>query len=126
MSWEITAVRYGTLRSHKSELFYRYQAYGEQDAAQVMDFFFYVLRDGEEVIVVDTGFLPAAAVPRGRETLTAPARALEILGIDAASVTRLVITHMHWDHIGNVDLFSGAQLFVPGRRARVLGAPARA
>ncbi len=113
MSWEITAVRYGTLRSHKSELFYRYQGYGEPDASQDMDFFFYVLRDGAEVILVDTGFSPAAAIPRGRECLTAPAEALERLGVDAASVSRLVITHMHWDHIGNVGLLENAEWFVP-------------
>jgi glyoxylase-like metal-dependent hydrolase (beta-lactamase superfamily II) len=113
VSYEIIAVRYGTLRSHKSELFYRYGAYGEPDASQDMDFFFYVLRDGDEVTVVDTGFLPAAAIPRGRECLCPPAQALARLGVDPASVSRLMITHMHWDHIGNVGLFAGAELFVP-------------
>jgi glyoxylase-like metal-dependent hydrolase (beta-lactamase superfamily II) len=113
MSYEIVAVRYGTVRSHKSELFYRYQAYGEPDASQDMDFFFYVLRRGEEVIVVDTGFRPAAAAPRGRECLTAPAEALARLGVDPARVSRLLITHMHWDHIGNVELFAGPELIVP-------------
>ena len=113
MSYEIIAVRYGTVRSHKSELFYRYQAYGDPDAAQDMDFFFYVLRRGEEVIVVDTGFRPAAAAPRGRECLTAPAQALARLGVDPARVSRLLITHMHWDHIGNVELFEAAELLVP-------------
>jgi glyoxylase-like metal-dependent hydrolase (beta-lactamase superfamily II) len=78
-----------------------------------MDFFFYVLRRGEEVIVVDTGFRPAAAAPRGRECLTAPAQALARLGIDPARVSRLLITHMHWDHIGNVELFEAAELLVP-------------
>lgn len=123
MSYEIVAVRYGTLDSHKGELFYRYQAYGEPDAAQVMDFFFYVLRDGDEVIVVDTGFLPAAAVPRGRRCLCAPQEALARLGIDPASVSRLVITHMHWDHIGNVGLFSDAELFVPEAELRFWDLP---
>ena len=113
MTYEIVAVRYGTLLSHKSELFYRYQAYGEPDASQDMDFFFYILRNGDEVTVVDTGFRPAAALPRGRECLTAPAQALERLGVDPARVSRLVITHMHWDHIGNVELFDSAELFVP-------------
>jgi len=113
VSYEIVAVRYGTVRSHKSELFYRYPAYGEQDSSQIMDFFFYVLRRGEEVIVVDTGFRPAAAVPRGRECLTPPAQALARLGVDPARVSRLLITHMHWDHIGNVELFEAAELLVP-------------
>jgi glyoxylase-like metal-dependent hydrolase (beta-lactamase superfamily II) len=113
VSYEIVAVRYGTLHSTKGELFYRHQAYGEPDSSQDMDFFFYVLRDGDEVTVVDTGFRPEAAIPRGRECLTAPAQALARLGVDPASVKRLVITHMHWDHIGNVELFAGAELLVP-------------
>lgn len=113
MSYEITAVRYGTLHSTKSELFYRYGAYGEPDSSQDMDFFFYILRDGDEVTVVDTGFRPEAAIPRGREVLTAPAQALRCLGVDPAAVSRLVITHLHWDHIGNVGLFAGVDTFVP-------------
>lgn len=123
MSYEIVAVRYGTVRSHKSELFYRYQAYGEPDSAQDMDFFFYVLRRGEEVIVVDTGFRPAAAAPRGRECLTAPAEALARLGIDPARVSRLLITHMHWDHIGNVERFEAAELFVPAAELQFWSQP---
>ncbi|HXR13353.1 MAG TPA: N-acyl homoserine lactonase family protein [Solirubrobacteraceae bacterium] len=123
MSYEIVAVRYGTVRSQKSELFYRYQAYGEPDASQDMDFFFYVLRRGEEVIVIDTGFRPAAAAPRGRECLTPPAQALARLGIDPARVKRLLITHLHWDHIGNVELFEAAELFVPAAELEFWSAP---
>lgn len=113
MSFEITAVRYGTLHSRKSELYYRYGAYGDADAAQVMDFYFYVLRDGDEVTLVDTGYRPETAAPRGRECLVPPPEALARLGIEPGHVSRLVITHMHWDHIGNVELFGGAELFVP-------------
>ena len=123
MSYEITAVRYGTVRSHKSELFYRYQAYGEPDSSQDMDFYFYVLRQGGEVTLIDTGFRPEAAVPRGRECLTAPAEALKRLGVEASEVSRLVITHMHWDHIGNVELFGGAELFVPAAELEFWSAP---
>jgi glyoxylase-like metal-dependent hydrolase (beta-lactamase superfamily II) len=113
--WEVVAVRYGTLRTNKSDLYHRYHSYGEVDAPQVMDFYFYVLRRGGELVVVDTGFSPAAAVPRGRECLTEPAQALARLGVEAAAVPTLVITHLHWDHIGNVELFSGARILVPQR-----------
>jgi glyoxylase-like metal-dependent hydrolase (beta-lactamase superfamily II) len=123
VTYEIVAVRYGTVRSHKSELFYRYEAYGEPDASQDMDFFFYVLRRGEEVIVVDTGFRPLAAAPRGRECLTDPVQALARLGVDPARVSRLLITHLHWDHIGNVEHFAAAELFVPATELEFWSAP---
>ena len=45
--YEIIAIRYGSVRSRKSELFHRFHAYGEDDAPQAMDFFFYVLRASE-------------------------------------------------------------------------------
>ena len=71
---EILAVRYGTVHSTKSDLFLRYGSYREPDAPQDMDFFFYVLRRDGEVTLIDTGFAPADAPPRGRECLIAPAR----------------------------------------------------
>jgi glyoxylase-like metal-dependent hydrolase (beta-lactamase superfamily II) len=113
--FEVLAVRYGTVRSHKSELYYRWQAYGEPDAVADMDFFFYVLRGGGETILIDTGFRPEAAPPRGRECLVAPLDALARLGVDPASVARVIITHFHWDHVGNIAAFAGAELFVPER-----------
>jgi glyoxylase-like metal-dependent hydrolase (beta-lactamase superfamily II) len=111
-SYEITAVRYGTVRSRKSELYYRYHAYGEDDARQDMDFFFYVLRAGARTIVVDSGFDPAQAAARGRECLIAPREALARLGVAPGDVAQVIVTHLHWDHTGNLDLFPHAPLLV--------------
>jgi glyoxylase-like metal-dependent hydrolase (beta-lactamase superfamily II) len=121
--YEIVAVRYGTLHSRKSELFYRFQAYGEADARQDMDYFFYVLRHGPQTIVVDTGFKPEVAAGRGRECVTPPREALARLGIDPARVSQLIVTHFHWDHIGNLELFPEAELFVPARELEFWAAP---
>src|SRR5699024_3010021 len=38
--------------------------------------------------------------------------ALELVGISAEQVTDLVVTHMHWDHMGNLDRFPNARLLV--------------
>jgi glyoxylase-like metal-dependent hydrolase (beta-lactamase superfamily II) len=121
--FEVLAVRYGTVRSHKSEFYYRWQAYREPDALADMDFFFYVLRGGGDTILIDTGFRPQAAPPRGRECLVAPLDALARLGIEPGAVARVIITHFHWDHIGNVDAFADAELFVPERELEFWGAP---
>ncbi len=120
---EILAVRYGTVHSTKSDLFLRYGSYGEPDAPQDMDFFFYVLRRDGEVTLIDTGFAPADAPPRGRECLIAPEAALAALGVEPDSVARVIVTHCHWDHIGNLDRFGRADLFVSERELEFWTSP---
>lgn len=109
---EVVAVRYGTLATMKSAVFYRYAAHGEPDVEQQLDYYFWVVRVGGRTIVVDTGFEPECGRRRGRTCLLGPKDALEHLGIDAAEVAQVVITHFHYDHIGNVDLFPNAELIV--------------
>ena len=120
---EILAVRYGTLHSTKGDLFLRFGTYREPDVPQDMDFFFYVLRRDGEVTLIDTGFAPSDAPPRGRECVIAPAAALAALGIEPASVARVIVTHCHWDHIGNLDLFENADIHVPARELDFWSSP---
>jgi glyoxylase-like metal-dependent hydrolase (beta-lactamase superfamily II) len=114
-AWDVVAVRYATLKSTRGALYYRWADTGEPDGEQVMDYFFYVLRSGERTIVVDCGFDPVAGARRGRECLTEPVEALRLLGIDPAAVQTLLISHLHYDHIGNLEAFPAARLLVPER-----------
>jgi glyoxylase-like metal-dependent hydrolase (beta-lactamase superfamily II) len=114
-TWDVVAVRYATLLSTRTALYHRWSSYGEPDGEQAMDYFFYVLRSGEATIVVDCGFDPAAGARRGRTCLTEPVQALRQVGIDAATVRTLLITHLHYDHIGNLGAFEHAALLVPER-----------
>ena len=111
--YEVTAVRYGTLRSRKSELYYRYAAYGEPDAEASMAYYFWVLRTGSTTVLVDTGFSPEAAARRGRTCLREPLEALGDLEIAPEDVATIVVTHLHYDHIGNLGAFPDAELIVP-------------
>jgi glyoxylase-like metal-dependent hydrolase (beta-lactamase superfamily II) len=120
---EVLAVRYGTLPSLKSHLFYRYEAYREPDVEQSLDYFFWVLRGGERTLVIDTGFDPAVGRRRGRTCLCSPREALSRLGIDPRSVGQVIITHFHYDHIGNLDAFPDAELLVPERELRFWTGP---
>ena len=52
-----------------------------------------------------------------------PLEALAQLGVDATSASRLLITHFHYDHVGNVNAFPNAELLVPERKLR--SGPAR-
>jgi glyoxylase-like metal-dependent hydrolase (beta-lactamase superfamily II) len=121
--YEVLAVRYATLQSTKRELYYRYGAYDEPDEEVRMDYFFWVLRGGSETILVDTGFAPEVGERRGRTCLEAPVQALGRLGIDPASVATIVVTHLHYDHIGNLAAFPRAELIVPRKELEFWTSP---
>ena len=112
-SFSIVAVRYGTLETTLADAYYRWSAYGEPDGPARLDYYFWILRSDDETILVDTGFHPEAGARRGRTTLIEPAEAMAQLGIGAESVSRVLLTHLHYDHIGNLDVLPDAELLVP-------------
>ena len=114
-SYDVQAVRYATLHAPRSDLFYRHGAYGEPDAETEMAYWFWLLRDGEHVVVVDTGFDPEVGARRGRTCLLPPVEAMRAFGVEPASVSHVVVTHLHYDHVGNLDAFPQATLIVPRR-----------
>jgi glyoxylase-like metal-dependent hydrolase (beta-lactamase superfamily II) len=107
---EVLAVKFGHRITTRAESYLNYHLYGEPDADLDIDYFFWVIRDGADVFLVDTGFAPEAGDRRRRAHYGTPAQALPLLGIDPAEVTAIVITHAHWDHTGNVRQFPNAQL----------------
>ena len=109
---EVLAVKYGHRVATRAESYLNYHLYGEPDADLDIDYFFWVIRDGAGVILVDTGFAPEVGQRRRREGYSTPAEALPGLGIAADDVTAVVITHAHWDHTGNVRQFPRAQLIM--------------
>ena len=110
--YEVAALRYGTRRTRKSECYYRWSSYGEPDAEIGMDYFFWVLRNGDSTIVVDTGFHPESGARRGRTCLCPPDEALRQIGVEPETVPTVVLTHLHYDHTGNLEWFPEAELIV--------------
>jgi glyoxylase-like metal-dependent hydrolase (beta-lactamase superfamily II) len=80
-----------------------------------MDYFIWVVRSGERVYVIDTGFDEAVAKQRGRDFLRSPGDGLKTIGIDPAAVEDVILTHMHYDHSGNHTLFPKARYHVQDR-----------
>jgi glyoxylase-like metal-dependent hydrolase (beta-lactamase superfamily II) len=108
---EVLAVRFGHRVTTRAETFLNYHLYGEPDGKIDVDYYFWVIRDGDgAVTLVDTGFAPAVGDRRRRAWHTTPADALPALDIDPAAVGTVIITHAHWDHIGNLHQFPRAEI----------------
>jgi len=103
--YELYAVRYATaLRSHM-EVFVG----GDPHAGVIpMDYFVWVARNESHTVVIDTGFDARAAQRRGRQLLREPTAGLALLGVDCANVAHVIITHLHYDHAGNLSRFPRA------------------
>jgi glyoxylase-like metal-dependent hydrolase (beta-lactamase superfamily II) len=114
-AYEVLAVRYWSRRAVKSEVYLNFWLYGEPDAEIGMDYFLWVVRNRKRTIVVDTGFSAEAGRRRGRTPDIAPVAALTGLGIDPAAVTKVVATHGHYDHIGNLHDFPAAEIIMARR-----------
>ncbi len=84
-----------------------------------INYYVWAIKGPSEIILVDTGPSPAEAaarkVPRYTNTVDLVAR----MGANADTVSKIVISHMHWDHVGNIDgylkAFPRAKFFVQKR-----------
>lgn len=104
--YEVYAIRYATRASSPAEN----SIDGDlHESADTMDYFVWVARNDERTYVIDTGFNEAAAIKRKREFLRCPSVGLSMLGVDAGDVDDVIVTHLHYDHIGNFDLFPKAR-----------------
>jgi glyoxylase-like metal-dependent hydrolase (beta-lactamase superfamily II) len=77
-----------------------------------IDYFVWLLQGGSEPIVVDTGFTPQIAQARQRKYIASPADQLRKLGVDAADVKKVLISHLHWDHFGGFGYFPNATFYL--------------
>lgn len=110
--YQVTIVKYGTRQTVRSDVYLNYHLYGEPDAPIGMDYFFWLIRNTDRTIVVDTGFSAAGGSRRNRTTLVEPAAAFDALEVDRATGPPVVVTHAHYDHIGNLDLFPASPLIL--------------
>ncbi|WP_375281628.1 N-acyl homoserine lactonase family protein [Pseudooctadecabacter sp.] len=106
--WEIHAVKYADRNARTRADSFLFD--DNHDAPHAMDYYIWVLRRGDEVIVVDTGYDTAEATARGRPICLEPAEALAPLGIAPHDVTTVIVTHLHYDHAGGLHLFPNATL----------------
>lgn len=107
--YELYAIRYATRAARRSEHFIGGDPH---DGPMAMDYFVWVAVYGDRTVLIDTGFGAEVAARRGRTLLHDPVDALGLIGIDAATVNDVVITHLHYDHAGNLGRFPMARFHI--------------
>lgn len=87
--------------------------------SKVLDlpFGFVLARDGEKVVLVDTGFLNEGSGAEfskkfGIPEWISPVRMLEEMGVTAEAVTDIIISHAHFDHMGSISAFPKARIYL--------------
>jgi len=106
---EVYAMRYAEHARLRSENY----IFGDpHDAMTSIAYYVWVIKGPHGTFVVDTGFDQAAAAERGRQIGHPVAEGLGALRVDPGQVRDVIVTHMHWDHAGNHDLFPNARYHV--------------
>lgn len=107
--YDLYAIRYATRPARRSEHFIGGDPH---DGPMAMDYFMWVAVCADRTVLIDTGFGAEVAARRGRTLLHDPVDALCLIDVDAAKVDDVVITHLHYDHAGNLDRFPQARFHI--------------
>ena len=112
-TFEITAIRYAHHDRTGAENFI--VPGDEHDVPMPLDYFVWAVVGESRTWLVDTGFDQEGADKRGR-VITRPIEdGLRAIGIDPATVEDVIVTHMHYDHAGNRNLFPRARYHLQDR-----------
>lgn len=104
--FELFALRYANLSGRKAS----HNAIGgdPHEAGSDLDYFVWIAKRSDRTFVIDTGFAQGQADARKRHLIRSPKAGLALLGIDAAQVENVILTHLHYDHAGTLTDFPRA------------------
>ena len=105
-TYDLFAIRYAMRAAKRSDHFIGGDPH---DGPMPMDYFVWVAVSPTGAYVIDTGFTAEVAARRGRTFLRCPVEALRLVGVDPDAVAHVILTHMHYDHVGNFHKFPRAR-----------------
>jgi glyoxylase-like metal-dependent hydrolase (beta-lactamase superfamily II) len=108
--YSIEAIRYGTIKDFPvSALVMGAPKDEKTDIAMVV----WLIRGGGRAILFDSGFHREKWF---KDFATAdyvrPDEAVKLAGVNSEDVTDIVVSHAHWDHMGGIDLFPKATVWI--------------
>jgi len=103
--YELFALRYATRDARRRDHFIGGDPH---EGPMPMDYFLWVAKSNERTFVIDCGFTAEIAAKRKRTFLRCPIDALKLLAIEAEQVRDVILSHLHYDHVGNFHRFPQA------------------
>lgn len=83
------------------------------DGTVDLTFSFVFARAGDRRVLVDTGFMQTDFSEQfDIPDWTSPVKMLSKLGVAAESITDVVLTHAHYDHMGSIREFPAAHIYI--------------
>jgi glyoxylase-like metal-dependent hydrolase (beta-lactamase superfamily II) len=104
--YDLFAIRYATRDGRRRDHFIGGDPH---DGPMPMDYFVWAAVSPSAAFVIDTGFTAETARRRGRTFLRCPVDALRLVGVEPDTVGHVILTHMHYDHVGNFHRFPRAR-----------------
>jgi glyoxylase-like metal-dependent hydrolase (beta-lactamase superfamily II) len=104
--YKVYALRYAHRDARRHEHFIGGDPH---DAPMPMDYFVWAMVGPEKTWILDTGFSAEVAAKRKRTHLRCPVESLKLLNIDPDTIDDVIISHLHYDHVGSFDKFKKAR-----------------
>jgi glyoxylase-like metal-dependent hydrolase (beta-lactamase superfamily II) len=106
----IEAIRFGTIPSFPvSGLLVGAPPDERMDVALVV----WLIRGGGRTVLFDSGFHRQSWIERFRVAdFVRPDAAVRLAGVEPDAVTDIVVSHAHWDHLGGIELFPNATVWI--------------
>lgn len=109
-NYSIEAIRYGTIPHFPvSELVMGAPENENMDIAMI----FWLIRGEGRRILLDTGFHRERWFKSFEVTdFVRPDEAVRQAGVEPGQITDIILSHAHWDHMGGIDLFPQATIWI--------------
>jgi glyoxylase-like metal-dependent hydrolase (beta-lactamase superfamily II) len=86
---------------------------GPKDTKVDIAMIVWLIRGGGHTILFDSGFHRDTYLKEfPMKDFLRPDEAVKLAGVQPEDVTDIVISHAHWDHMGGIDLFPKAQVWI--------------
>lgn len=111
-AYRLFAIHYASSRPDRAASHNFMMPIDFHDMPLPLDFFVWVAIGSDRVILIDSGSEAQICRQRGHDYLRNPAESLAALGRKPEDVTDVIVTHMHWDHLGNLADYPNARIYV--------------
>ena len=111
-NYKIYALKYASLKFKFPVTFF---AVGSTSKDSIQPCYMVYLLKGKngKNILVDAGFTETPPIYNMASfNYVRPDEMLKKINVDPASITDIILTHPHWDHIGGIDLFPNAMVWM--------------